>query len=164
MLIALTVLAIDRVQRVFHLLHILRRTCIQRVLDHRLLGTAAASKGALQGRIGSQARIDLHQAMGSCQQADQGVVEFVGRAILDRLLGNLHRVLNRLKQLECSQLDAYGGQAGTTAKLFRRPCGRFVHDDAPPIAKFSLYDRYGSSSFFWQAPFLGLSATNLGQI
>ena len=31
-------------------------------------------------------------------------------------------MLNRLKQLQCSQLDAYGGQAGTTAKLFRRLC------------------------------------------
>ncbi len=42
--------------------------------------------------------------MGSGQQADQRVVEFVSRAILDRLLGNLHRVLNRLKQLHSLSL------------------------------------------------------------
>src|SRR5205823_6099508 len=46
MLRALAVLAIDTVHRVFHLLHILGRTGIQRVLHHRLLGTAAASRAA----------------------------------------------------------------------------------------------------------------------
>src|SRR5207249_4210876 len=114
--------------------------------------------------IGSQTRLDLDQAMGSCQQADQGVVEFVGWAILDRLLPNLHGLLNWFKHLLFSQLDANGGQSGAARKLFGQSCGRFVHDDAPPLARFSLYDRYGSSSFFWQAPLLWLSATNWGQI
>lgn len=65
MLRALTLLTIDRVQRLFHLLHILRRTRIQRILHYRLLRTTAAPEGTLQGGIGSQARIDLDQTMGS---------------------------------------------------------------------------------------------------
>src|SRR5437660_8643106 len=141
MLKALTVLAIDAVERLFHLLHILGGTGIQGVLHHRLLGTATAPEGALQGAIRSQARIDLHQAMGSWKPADKGVVEFVARAILDRLLCNLHTLLNRLKHLQFSQLDANGGQSSAASKLFDHRCGRFVHDDAPSIAKFSLYDR-----------------------
>ncbi len=107
MLLALTVLAIDHVQRLVHLLHLLGCTDLQGVLHHRLLGTTAASKGALQGGIGEPPRLDLDQALGSCQHTDQGVGEFVGRALLTRLLRNVH--------------------------------------------------------FFWQAPFLGLSATTLGQ-
>ncbi len=50
MLIALTVLGIDAVQRLFHLLNILRCTGIQGVLHHRLLGTATAPEGLLQGQ------------------------------------------------------------------------------------------------------------------
>src|SRR5207249_9072841 len=56
MLIALTVLAVDQVQRLFHLLYILGGTRIQRILHHRLFGTATAPKGTLQSNIGSQAR------------------------------------------------------------------------------------------------------------
>ncbi len=164
MLLALTVLAIDHVQRLVHLLHLLGCTDLQGVLHHRLLGTTAASKGALQGGIGEPPRLDLDQAMGSCQHTDQGVGEFVGRALLTRLLRNVQRVLNRLKHLQRSELDADGRQAGTTAKLLGGRCARFGHDDASPLVQFSLYERDDSSSFFWQAPFLGLSATTLGQI
>ena len=131
-------LAIDRVQRLFHLLHILGGTGIQGVLHHRLLGTATPPEGALQGAISPQTRIDLDESMSPGQQANKGVVEFVGRAILDRLLCNLHALLNRLKHFQFSQLDANGGQSGAASKLFDQRCGRFVHDDAPPIAKFSL--------------------------
>jgi hypothetical protein len=162
MLIALTVLAIDHIQRLLHLFDSLGATGMQRVLYHRLLGTTTAPEGSLQGAIGSQARLDLDQSMRSCQHADQGVREFVGRPILDRLRGNLHRLLNRLKQLQFSQLHSKGGQTDTAGKLFRR-CDRFVYDD-PPLAKFSLYERYGSSLCFWQVPCLWLSATSLGQI
>src|SRR5258706_13297091 len=81
--VALTVLPIDPVQRLFHLLHILRRTGIQGALYHRLLGTATAPKGLLQGTIGSQARSELHPTMGSCPSTDQRVVDFVSTAILD---------------------------------------------------------------------------------
>ncbi len=102
--------------------------------------------------------------MGTGQDADKGVIKFVAWPILDGLLRNLHLLCNRLKELQFGQLDANGSQAGTARKRLRRQYGRFVHDDDAPIAKLLLYDRYGSSSFFWQAPFLGHLATNLGQI
>src|SRR5258708_37272013 len=89
MLVALTVLAINAVYGLFHLLHILGRTRIQRVLHHRLLGTAAAPESSLQAHIGSQARINLDESMGPRQHADQGVREFVAWPILDGLLSNL---------------------------------------------------------------------------
>ena len=160
---ALTVLAIDRVQGFLHLHDILWRAGIQGVLHHRLLGTARASEGVLQGDIGPQARIDLHQAMGTSQQTDEGIVEFVAWAILDRLLRNLDLLSDRAKQVQFSELDAKGRQTGTTANLLAG-YARFVHDGEPPLVHFFFYKRYGSSSFFWQAPFCSLSATNWGQI
>ena len=102
--------------------------------------------------------------MGSCQQADKGVVEFVARAILDRLLRNLDGVLNRFKHFQVSQLDANGRQRGAASKLFGQRCGRFVHDGDSPLVKFRLFERYRSSSCFWQAPFLWQNATIWGQI
>src|SRR3989441_1015470 len=164
MRVALTLLAINAVYGLFHLLHILGGTGIQRVLHHRLLRTAAAPESSLQTHISSQSRIDLDKAIGSGQDADKGVLELVAWSILDGLLRNLHLVCNRLKELQFGQLDANGSQAGTASKRFRRQYGRFVHDDDAPIATFSLFDRYASSFFFWQAPFLWLSATNWGQI
>src|SRR5258708_20934397 len=164
MRVALALMAIDAGDGLFQLLHILCCRGIQGVLHHRLLRTAAAPEGSLQAHIGSQSRIDLDQSMGAGQDADQGVIEFVAWLILDGLLINLHLLCNLLKQLQFGQLDANGSQAGTARKRFRRHYGRFVHDDAAPIATFSLFDRYASSSCFWQAPFWWLSATNWGQI
>ena len=164
MLVALTVMAINDVYGVLHLPHILGGTGIQRVLHHRLLRTAAAPESSLQAHVGSQSRIDLDESMRSGQDADLGIIEFVAWPILDRLLRNLHLLCNRLKELEFGQLDTNGSQTRTARKPFRRQYGRFVHDDAAPIAMFSPFDRYASSSFFWQAPFCWLSATNWGQI
>src|SRR5712691_774486 len=164
MLVALTILAINAVYGLFHLLHILCCTGIQGVLHHRLLCATAAPESLLQAHIGSQSRIDLDESMRSSQDADKSIREFVAWPILDRLLRNLHLLCNRLKELEFGQLDANGSQTRTARKRFRRHYGRFVHDDAAPIAMFSLFDRYASSSFFWQAPFCWLSATNWGQI
>src|SRR5258707_3105437 len=164
MRVTLTLLAINAVYGLFHLLHMLCCRGIQRVLHHRLLSTAAAPESSLQAHIGSQSRIDLDQSMGTGQDADQGVIKFVAWPILDGLLSNLHLLCNRLKELQFGQLDANGSQAGTARKRFRRHYGRFVHDDDAPIATFSLFDRYASSSCFWQAPFWWLSATNWGQI
>src|SRR5438132_13996074 len=79
MLVALTVLTIDALHGLFHLLHILWCTGIQRVLHHRLLGTAAAAKGSLQGGISSEACIDLPSAMGSGPQTVQSIVECATR-------------------------------------------------------------------------------------
>jgi hypothetical protein len=118
--VALTLLAIHAVYGLFHLLHILCCTGIQGVLHHRLLGTAAAPESSLQAHIGSQARIDLDQSLRPGQDADEGVIEFVAWPILDRLVRNLHGLLNWLKQLQFGQLDAHGSQTGTARKRFRR--------------------------------------------
>ena len=77
--IALAVLAINAIHRVLHLGHILRRAAIKRLLHHRLLGTLPSSKGQLQGRICSQARVDLDHAMGPRKPGDEAVIELVGR-------------------------------------------------------------------------------------
>src|SRR5258708_5672233 len=146
----LTVLAIDRVQRLFHLAHILGTTVIQGFLHHRLLGTAAASERFLQSWVGSQAGVDFDQPVGSCQQTDKGIVDFVNRRMLDRLLSNPHRLANGTKHVQLPQLYAQRGQTRTSAKLFRWLRGRLVLHDDPPISDFILFDRYASSSFFWQ--------------
>jgi hypothetical protein len=112
MLKAPTVLPIDRIDGLFHLLHILCRTSIQGVLSHRLLGTAATSEGMLQADIGEPPRIDLDESVRSGRHADPGIVQFVAGPILDRLLGNLHVVLNGLKELAFSQFQTQGCQTG----------------------------------------------------
>jgi hypothetical protein len=77
MLVALTVLTIDRVHSLLHLLHILSSTGIHGVLHDRLLGTPLPPEGTLQGHICSKQRID------------KGIVEFLTWPVLDRLLLNL---------------------------------------------------------------------------
>ena len=63
-------------------------SAVKGFLHHQLLGTTAASECCLQGGVAAQAGIDFDQPMGSDQQADKGIVEFVDRRVLDRLLGN----------------------------------------------------------------------------
>src|SRR5438309_11056177 len=53
-----------------------------------------------------------------------------------------HRALHSFPTRRSSDL---GSQTRTARKRFRRQYGRFVHDDAAPIAMFSLFDRYASS-------------------
>lgn len=103
--------------------HILACAAIQRFLHDRLLGTPDASEGGLQGRIGSQTGVDFYQPMGSGQQADKGIIQLVNRRVLDRLLGDLHRLSDRAKQVQLLQLHAQGRQTRTPGKLLRRfPC------------------------------------------
>ena len=126
-----TVLLVDQIQRVLHLPDILIRTRIQRLLHHRLLRTRLASKGVLQGRISSQARIDFYHPLGSGQQADKGVIELVHWCMFDGLLPNLQIGVDRAKQVELIQLHSYGCQAGSWAKMGRRVCDRLVQGDPP---------------------------------
>jgi hypothetical protein len=93
-------------QRVLHLPDILIRTRIQCLLHHRLLRTPLASKGVLQGRIGSQARIDFYHPVGSSQQADKGIIELVRWCMFDGLLPNLYLGTDRTKQIKLTQLHS----------------------------------------------------------
>jgi hypothetical protein len=131
-----TVLPVDPIQRMLHLPDMLLRTRIQRLLHHRLLRTRLASKGVLQGRIGSQACIDFYQPVGSSQQADKGIRELVHWRMFDGLLPNLDLGTDRTKQLKLTQLHSYGCQTRSRAKMLRCQCDRLVHGDAPPNESF----------------------------
>ncbi|HET7077617.1 MAG TPA: hypothetical protein VFM49_09235, partial [Chloroflexia bacterium] len=61
-------LLIDQGQSVLQLGNVAGGTGIQGVLHHRLFGAALAAKGALQGRIRTQATVNLDQACGAGQQ------------------------------------------------------------------------------------------------
>src|SRR6266567_4771222 len=139
-LISATVLPIDHIQCVLHLPDILLRTRIQCLLHHRLLRTRLASKGMLQGRISSQARIDFYHPVGSGQQADKGVIELVHWRMFDGLLPNLDLGTDRTKQIKLTQLHSQGCQTRSRAKMLRCRCVRLVHGDAPPNEIF-----FGSS-------------------
>ncbi len=102
----MAVLPIHQIQGVLHLGDILRCTSIQRLLNDRLLRTRLASKGLLQSRISSQARINLYQPMGSCQQADKGIIELIHWRMFDSLLPNLHLSADRAKEIELTQLHS----------------------------------------------------------
>src|SRR5260370_25147738 len=77
MRVALTLLAIDAVYGLFHLLHMLCCRGIQGVLHHRLLRTAATPERSLQAHICSQSRIDLDQSLGTRQDAYKSVIKLV---------------------------------------------------------------------------------------
>lgn len=81
---SLAVLLGDLIQGRFQLLDILRRAGIQGLLHYLLLRKAAAAKGGLQDQVSSQARIDLHQAMCSCQHGNPAIVQLVNGVILHR--------------------------------------------------------------------------------
>src|SRR2546425_4019106 len=140
MLKALAVLSRDLIQRLLQLRYIFCGASIQGFLHHRLFGAGRAPKGPLQAWVSSQARIDFHQPVGSCQQADPGIIELVSRRMLDGFLPNLYLGTDRAKQIELTQLHSYGCQAGSRAKMVRRACDRLVHGDAPPNESF-----FGSS-------------------
>ena len=74
-------LTIDAIERLLHLLHVLRRPTIQRLLHHRLLGTPRSPKGRLQAGIGTQAHVDLNQAMRSSQQGDKAIGELLHQGL-----------------------------------------------------------------------------------
>lgn len=111
MLNALAVLSIDLIERLLQLRHSVWAG-IQGFLHHRLFSTRASAKGLLQGRIGSQAGVDFDQSVNSGQQADKGIIELVGRRMLDGFLPDLHRGANRAKEIELTQFHSNGCQAG----------------------------------------------------
>jgi hypothetical protein len=149
-LIALTVLTIDSIERVFHLADIRARAGIQRFLHYRLLSTAHAPECRLQGAVATQAGVDFDQPMRASQQTDEGVIQLVDGCVHDGLLSNPHPFSDRAKQIQLTHLDANGGQTSTGRKMPRWVHARLVHGGGPPISGLRLLDRYGPSSFVWQ--------------
>ncbi len=167
-LIAATVLPIDHIQRVVHLPDILLRTRIQCLLHHRLLRTRLASKGMLQGRIRSQARIDFYHPMGSGHQADKSVIELVHWCMFDSFLPNVYPATDRTKQIKLAQLHSQGCQTRSRAKMLRSGLKCFVVGMLDSFMVMLLlmksflwcFISYGTSPCFWQA-FQGLAHISL---
>jgi putative transposase len=102
------------------------RCSVKGVLHDRLLSTGLAPKGPLQGGLGPQARVDLDQAVGASKDGDKGIVELVGRAVLDGLLLHLHVLTNGAEEFALVNQGADSGQAGVGRDVL---CGgRLAHD------------------------------------
>src|SRR5262249_3846702 len=112
-----------------------------------------ASERRLQGAVAAQARVDFDQPMSASQQANEGIIQFVNRCMLDSLLGNPHVLSDWAKQIQVTHLDADGGQTGTSRKMLHWMYAILVHGEGPPISNLRLLDRYVPSPFLWQALF-----------
>src|SRR6266566_4341053 len=65
-----------------------------------------ASERCLQGGVAAQTRVDFDQPVRSCQHADKGILQFVNRGVLHRLLGNAHGLADRPKQIDFTPMAA----------------------------------------------------------
>ena len=104
--IPLAVMAVDLIDGLPHLGHILIAASMQHLLSYRLLGTSRPPKSGLSGWIGSQPGIDPHHAMGSRQHGNESVIKLVKGAVLHRFLGNTHQTLDRSKEVDLLRLDS----------------------------------------------------------
>src|SRR5262245_15251404 len=143
----LSVLTVDRTQGAGQLADILGSTRVQGRLNGRLLGTTGAPKGLLQGQVTTQASVDLNKTVGTGQDGDECIKQFVGRSMHNRLLGNLYVLAYHLKQLDLAQIAAERCQTGTRRKRHR---GDRLFHDGPPILGEQPWNRYGPSSVFSQ--------------
>ncbi len=151
--VALTVLLVDHIHGLLHLLDRRGSTGVQRPLHHRLLGTEASSERSLQDGIGSETTVDFHQPVSACQQADKGIVELVTGRVLDGLLLNAHGLADRTKHVQMLELHPQRCQARTRSKMTFRWCERIVFDDGPPLPGVKLpVIGYAPSSFLLQSP------------
>jgi hypothetical protein len=108
----LTMPAQDGGDGLFKLGDVLRGTVIEGILNHGLLGTGSAPKGALEHRVAAQTRGDLDQAVRASQEGQEGIGEFLTWAVFDGLLSDGDRLANWREEVETAKLDAKGGQAG----------------------------------------------------
>lgn len=130
-------LAVPLQERGHHLLHLRHRLGggrIQRLLGHRLFAAALAACGLLQGWVGSQERIELHQALRATQQGQQNIEQFVLRAILDRLLLDVNPLLHLGEDAARFQVRHQPRQTGMGAKRWMKRCDRLRHAD-PPVRR-----------------------------
>jgi hypothetical protein len=134
--IRLTMLALNVIQRLFHLLHILFGARIQRVLNERLLSTASLTKGRLQRRIATRALVGLYQAMCPGQNADQTVRQLLNQDIFHRLLLNLDLLLDGSQHSLFPHLQTQRRQGNACRKLTLNitvDWDRLVLSDGPPV-------------------------------
>ncbi len=129
MLIALAVGAVDRGQSLLQLVDVGLGTSIEGFLNDRVFGTRLAPKGTLQGRVGTQARIDFDQAVCATQDGNQGIIEFVAGRMLHGFLLNLDQVAYWAKQVTLLQYLTKCGQACTGRQSLAD--GIIAHDRPP---------------------------------
>jgi hypothetical protein len=132
------VLTVNDIECLLHLVNIGRRASIESILHDRLFRTSRTTKGGLQGGVGPQAGVKLDQAVGTSQQSDESIIEFINRAIADGLLGYLKLLADGREEIELLQFETQGRQASMrrTVKSNRRD-GRLRHGDEPPLEMFS---------------------------
>jgi len=105
---------------------------IQGLLHDRLFGASGAPKRALQCQVGTQARVDLDDAVRSSQYRDKTIIQFVGGRLLNGFLRNPHHLTNRGEQTELLDLNTNGGQT-RTGRAVLTDYGRLVHDGSPVV-------------------------------
>ena len=105
---------------------------IKGFLHHRLFGASRAPKRALQGQVGAQTRVHLDHAVGTGQDGDEGIIQFVGGRVFHGFLRDLHGLANRAKQIQRLNPDTDRGQAGTRRAVCA-DCGRLFHDGSPVV-------------------------------
>ena len=111
-------------------------TRVERVLHDGLLGARRAAEGGLQGGVGPQQAVDLHQPVRPGEERDERIVEFVGRRIADGFLRDLDALTNRAEQVQFAELHAQDGEAGvarTAASRGNCRGGQIGHGGHPPL-------------------------------
>ncbi len=102
--------------------------------------------------------------MSTGKPADKGIVELVGRRVLDGLLRNVHSFSDRTKQVQVAHVHAQRCQTRTGRKMTFRGYDRLVHMMGLLSLVVNSSDRSAPSSFFWQVlRSWQHTATNWGQ-
>jgi hypothetical protein len=73
-----------------------------------LFAAPLSANATLQGRIRAQEGIDLNEAVGSTEQGQQNIDQFVLRTIFDRLLLDVHILTNHTEDAACVELGRQG--------------------------------------------------------
>src|SRR6185312_1462402 len=118
------------------------------------LGAALPPCGLLQAGILREPRVELHQALGACQQGQQDVLHFVLRAIFDGLLRQMDACAHLVEDATRLHMCYQGGQTRLGAWLGSNGCDTLRHADAPPeLSETTTPDtlRMHQPSPFWQA-------------
>ena len=97
--------------------HIFGCAGIQDILHHQLFRTTHSSKGSLQARIGFQAHVDFHHALGTSQYSNLSVNQLTGGTVLDGLLSYFDLLNDRLEHFELFHLSSRRRQRRMTGKI-----------------------------------------------
>ncbi len=125
-----TVSSKHRLVYLSHLIRVFLGARIQRVADGRLFGTAVSSKGLLQHLIRSHTRVHFHKPAPTCQNVDQSVQKFVPGRVFDRLLSDVHILLDHIPYAHPLHPPTNQCQTCTRGK----PC-ILIHSDSSPFSE-----------------------------